>query len=161
MGLWWCFWPNILSLQVLIEIRIRIKTRLWQLLVLLTFWAFFLIQKFITCFPSCLQLCHCVIWPIKMLPIIFGFGGSHAISLNPFLLLFTIDSEISFFKIHIAKKILFCLYQISETTKLDILVASICTKNTKTYYLKYSWNRTVIVSCRNHVCLEPCAATHT
>ena len=28
---WWGgFWPNILSLIVLIEIRIRIKTRLWQ-----------------------------------------------------------------------------------------------------------------------------------
>ena len=34
-------------------------------------------------------------------------------------------------------------------------------KNAKTSYLKNSWNRTVIVSCRNHVCLAPCAATHT
>ena len=45
----------------------------------------------------------------------------------------------------------------TETTKLDITSQKI----TKTSYLMNSCNRTVSISCRNHVCLTPCAATHT
>jgi len=68
-----------------------------------------------------------------------GCGGLHAISLHPFFILFTIDSEIIFFKIQTAKKIPVCHYQTSENeiTKLDMLVASIYPKkNRKTSYLK-------------------------
>ena len=41
-----------------------------------------------------------------------------------------------------------------------MLVASICTTNSETFYLKNSWVRTVNVSCKYHVCLAPCTVIH-
>jgi len=51
---WGGFWPNVLSLLVLIEIRMRIKTRLWQLLHEISK----VHQKWICC--SCLRTKLCI-----------------------------------------------------------------------------------------------------
>ena len=85
---------NILASQVMPSILyLKYLDLLWQLPVILYshYGLFFLIHKFIICTPSCLRIMP---QPVKIMLFILCFGGFHAISLHPFSMFFTIDSEL-------------------------------------------------------------------